>query len=146
MSSKKPRSIVPGGGIFHDITNRIKLVIRLMGDSRVNALYKVLPAATLAYLIIPDLAIGPFDDAAIIWVGTSLFVELCPPEVVREHQEALRRVVSGEWREGSIDESTRGDTVDAEYRETSAAGGASTGGVAQIDHREDPSGQSNVYR
>jgi len=145
MSSKKPRSIVPGGGIFHDITNRIKLVIRLMGDSRVNSLYKVLPVASLAYLIIPDLAIGPFDDAAIVWIGTYLFVELCPPEIVREHQEALSRVVSGEWREGTMDESIKGDTVDAEYRETPASGGA-TGGVAQFDRREDPSSQSNVYR
>jgi len=113
-----------------------------MGDSRVNALYKVLPVASLAYMIIPDPAIGPFDDAAIVWVGTTLFVELCPPDVVREHEEALRRVISGEWREGSIDEPTKGDTVDAEYRETPA----STGRAGQIEHREDPSGQTNVYR
>jgi hypothetical protein len=146
MSSKKPRSIVPGGGILHDITNRIKLVIRLVGDSRVNALYKVLPLASLAYLIIPDLAIGPFDDAAIIWVGTYLFVELCDPEVVKEHAEALRRVIPVEWREGSAGEASMADTVDAEYRETPFPGGASSGNVAQLDRREDPAGQSNVYR
>jgi hypothetical protein len=33
--------------------------------------------------------IGVLDDAAILWIGSTLFVELCPPEVVSEHQKQL---------------------------------------------------------
>ena len=85
------------GGAVRDILRRIKLVGRLMGDSRVSPFIKVLPLASLAYLIWPfDLApaialplIGALDDAAILWFGSTLFVELCPDEVVQEHMQAL---------------------------------------------------------
>lgn len=29
------------------------------------------------------------DDAALIWLGSYIFTELCPPEVVTEHMKAL---------------------------------------------------------
>jgi hypothetical protein len=32
-------------------------------------------------------------------LGTTLFVELCPEDVVKEHRKALNSVVEGEWRE-----------------------------------------------
>jgi len=34
--------------------------------------------------------IAALDDAAIVWFGTNLFVELCPPDVVQEHKAALQ--------------------------------------------------------
>ena len=85
------------GGAMRDILRRIKLVGRLMGDSRVSPFVKVLPLASLAYLIwpfdlVPAIAlpfIGALDDAAILWFGSTLFVELCPDEVVQEHMQAL---------------------------------------------------------
>ena len=33
--------------------------------------------------------IEALDDAAILWIGSTLFVELCPDDVVKEHQQAL---------------------------------------------------------
>jgi uncharacterized membrane protein YkvA (DUF1232 family) len=42
--------------------------------------------------IIPDIAlpvIGELDDAAILWLTNYLFIEMCPPEIVREHVKAL---------------------------------------------------------
>ena len=81
-----------GGGVFQGLSQRIRLIVRLMGDPRVSPLLKVLPVGTLLYLIIPDLAPGPIDDAAIIWLGTYLFVELCPPDVVQEHMAAETRL------------------------------------------------------
>ena len=79
-----------GGGIIHDLTLRAKLVIRLIGDAKVKPLLKLLPIGSLVYLILfPDLAIGPFDDAAIIWLATYLFVDLCPPEVIQKHLDDL---------------------------------------------------------
>ena len=94
MSDKKPRTIAPySGGVFQGLANRIKLILRLMGDPRVSFYLKLIPAASLVYLVFPDIAPGPIDDAAIIWLSTYLFVELCPPNVVQEHQDAIEKIV-----------------------------------------------------
>jgi len=103
MSEKKNRKItLPKGNVLEELTLRIKLILRLMADRRVNLLLKGLPIATLVYLVFPDLVPGPIDDVAVIWLGTYLFVELCPPEVVEEHMKALRQVVPGEWHDASV--------------------------------------------
>ena len=104
--SDRERDIVPsqGGGMLRELGVRMKLILRLMRDSRVNPLLKLLPVGTLVYLIVPDLAIGPIDDAVVIWLGSVLFVELCPPDIVKEHMDALHSVVDAEWREA--DDST----------------------------------------
>jgi hypothetical protein len=79
-----------GGGIIRDLSLRAKLVIRLIGDGRVKLLLKLLPIGSLVYLVMfPDLAIGPFDDAAILWLATYLFVDLCPPDVIQQHLDDL---------------------------------------------------------
>ena len=108
MPDKNRRSVVPkrDGGVFNEIAMRVKLIWRLMRDRRVNPLLKLLPIASLFYLVIPDLAPGPLDDSAVIFLGSVLFVELCPEDVVREHMAALRSVVEGEWHEVS-DETKR---------------------------------------
>jgi len=97
MSEKKPGDIMvsPPGGVFKDIIVRLKLVLRLMGDPRVNIFVKILPIVSLAYLIWPiDLIAGipglsALDDIAIVSLGNYLFVELCPPDVVNEHMKSL---------------------------------------------------------
>ena len=80
----------PSGGLIGELALRIKLIMRLMADKRVFPLLKLLPVGTLLYLVIPDIVIGPLDDAAVIGLGMSLFVELCPQYVVDEHMRALR--------------------------------------------------------
>lgn len=85
MSSNNPRRLPPQNGLFQEVTTRGKLVLRLMGDGRVNFLLKLIPFASLAYFIFPDIMPGPIDDAVLIWLSTYLFVELCPPEVVQYH-------------------------------------------------------------
>lgn len=96
MSEKKPNKLMvpPRGGVFRDLLMRIKLILRLMGDRRVNIFLKLLPLASLAYLFWPfDVIslpiIGAVDDAAVLWLGSYLFVELCPPNVVQEHLKNL---------------------------------------------------------
>jgi uncharacterized membrane protein YkvA (DUF1232 family) len=92
-----------------------KLVGRLIGDRRVNGLIKLLPIASIAYLISPvDLMpgaviplLGALDDAAVVWLGTTLFIELCPSDVVQEHKQALDS-------DGSSD---AGEIVDAETKD-----------------------------
>jgi len=92
MSENKDRTIIPGrGGLFNDLAARLKLILRLMGDARVSPLLKLLPIGSILYFVIPDLAIGPVDDVAVVWLGSYLFVELCPPDVVQEHMERLKR-------------------------------------------------------
>jgi len=111
MADKRPSKIMvpPQGGMLRDFATRLKLIFRLMGDRRVNIFLKVLPLASVAYLIWPLDAIalpviGVLDDAAILWIGSTLFVELCPPDVVKEHHDQLT---------SNMDDSS-GEVVDAE--------------------------------
>lgn len=116
MPESGKRPIAPyRGGVFSDLANRIKLILRLMADPRVSLWLKLIPAGSLVYLLFPDIAPGPIDDAAIIWLGTYLFVELCPPEVVEEHMAAIARTISGQWHEprGSGEE----EIIEGEFRE-----------------------------
>jgi len=123
MSEKSNRkiTIAQNGGFLQDLTLRIKLILRLMGDSRVSPMLKLLPIGSLAYLVVPDIAIGPIDDAAVIWLATYLFVELCPPAVVQEHLEALKatRKVMDSYQETSQPD-TQGEIIDGEIVESDA--------------------------
>lgn len=78
----------PSSGFIRGLVQRIRLVFRLMADKRVFPLLKLIPIGTLLYLIIPDIP-GPIDDAAVIGVGMTIFVELCPQYVVDEHMRKL---------------------------------------------------------
>jgi uncharacterized membrane protein YkvA (DUF1232 family) len=81
----------------------------------VNPFLKLIPIATVIYLVMPDLIIGPIDDAAIIGFGLFIFVELCPQDVVEEHRAALAGEIPGQWRDPhQIDDE---DIVDAEFTE-----------------------------
>lgn len=113
MAEKKPgKFIVPSqGGPMRAFVQRLKLIGRLMVDPRVNIFLKILPLASLGYLIWPAdlIPVVPFisalDDAAILWIGSTLFVELCPDDVVKEHMRAL---------ESNLDDSSSDEVVDAE--------------------------------
>lgn len=113
MADKKPGKLMvpPQGGMLRDFVTRLKLITRLMGDRRVNFFLKFLPLASLAYLFWPwDLipvipVVGALDDAAILWIGSNLFVELCPPNVVQEHLNELA---------SNMDDSSSDEVVDAE--------------------------------
>jgi uncharacterized membrane protein YkvA (DUF1232 family) len=112
MPDKKPRKIVvpASRGMTRDFVDRLKLIMKLMGDSRVSPWVKLIPIGAIAYLISPiDIIMGipgidALDDAAVLWIGSNLFVELCPPNVVQEHMQNL----------GSNLEDTSGDIVDAD--------------------------------
>ncbi len=111
-------------GFFQDLVLRLKLILRLIGDRRVNFLVKLLPIAAAIYVVSPvDLipgvvlpVVGALDDAAVIWLGTTLFVALCPDDVVQEHTNALQKVVTGTWRDAPEQEET-GEIIEAESRE-----------------------------
>lgn len=112
MAEKKPGKLMvpPQGGMLRNFVARLKLIVRLMTDRRVSIFLKLLPVASLAYLFWPwDLipvipVIGALDDAAILWIGSTLFVELCPPAIVKEYEAELS---------SNLDDDS-GDIVDAE--------------------------------
>ena len=107
INNKKNKTIrnitPPQTGVMQDVILRIKLILRLMGDSRVSFWLKLLPIGSLIYLISPvDFVpgallplVGALDDAAIVWAGFYMFIELCPPHIVQEHMDALNSVISG---------------------------------------------------
>ncbi len=96
MDEKKPSNLlVPQqGGVIRNVLNQLKLVFRLVGDSRVNIFAKLIPIGALIYLVSPIDAIsipiiGALDDAAVLWLSSYVFTELCPPAVVAEHMKEL---------------------------------------------------------
>ncbi len=97
MADRKDIMIPPQGGVIRDFVLRVKLILRLIGDRRISGWLKIIPIAGVLYLIspidlIPDIAlpvIGELDDAAILWITNAVFIELCPPAIVREHVKAL---------------------------------------------------------
>jgi hypothetical protein len=121
MSKDDRRKITQrDSGLFHELSKQMKLILRLMGDRRVSPFLKVIPLASLVYFLFPDLAIGPVDDALIVWLSTVLFVELCPQDVVEEHRKTLEGVIQGEWRDAnpSRDEIIEGEFSDEDQQDT----------------------------
>lgn len=110
------RFLPPGNrGVVGDLVNQMRLTWRLVRDPRVNSVYKILPIGAIVYLISPlDFAIPLLDDVAVLWLGNSLFMELCPPNVVEEHRAAIATGGSSKEAHIKIDE---GDVIDAEYKE-----------------------------
>ena len=86
---------IPGSqGFFHQAALRIKLFFRMIKDPRINIFLKLLPLASLIYLISPiDFApLMPLDDAAIVSLAFYLFIELSPKDVIDELMEELRNL------------------------------------------------------
>jgi uncharacterized membrane protein YkvA (DUF1232 family) len=130
--SQKKTLIPKNWGFLPELALKVKLILRLMSDSRVNPIIKVLPVASVVYWILPAdlIPLIPIDDAAIIWLGGAMFLELCPQDVVQEHlndlrlealrAESLKAAREGQSQaniEGEKPESSGGDVVDAEYRD-----------------------------
>lgn len=120
MPEKKNRKIVvpASRGMTRDFVDRMKLILKLMGDSRVSPWVKLIPIGAIAYLISPvDIIMGipgvaALDDAAILWIGSNLFVELCPPDVVQEHMQDL----NSNLRDTSGDDVVDADATDVNDR------------------------------
>jgi uncharacterized membrane protein YkvA (DUF1232 family) len=103
----------PKHGTITQIAHTFQLVWRLLNDSRVPILNKLIVPAVIAYVVwpidlIPDAIpiLGQLDDVGVVFFGIRFFIETCPEDVVMEH----RRAIAGETNRG------RGDYVDATYR------------------------------
>ncbi len=100
-------------GAVARLINTIRLVFRLMKDSRVPIFPKlIIPAAILYALspidLIPDmiLGLGQIDDIAVLFFSVSLFIEMCPPAIVAEHRRALAAPSKSAAQEEEVVEGT----------------------------------------
>lgn len=109
-NDKRPVPVKPGDtnallAWFQELVRQARLTWRLLWDSRVPWWAKLVPIGVMAYVISPvDLVpgalfpgFGQLDDVAVLLLGAKLFVELSPPDVVREHLRALGARIK-EWR------------------------------------------------
>lgn len=98
-----------------DSVKNFRLVWRLFWDGRVPLLLKLAMPMSLSYLAWPlDLIrdfsgvplVGRVDDFIILALASIIFVRLSPPQIVREHREAIwgaslnegDKVTEGEYR------------------------------------------------
>jgi len=107
---------------LQDAARQVRLAWRLFWDQRVPVWTKLIPPIALGYVlfpidIIPDVAVGlgQLDDVAVLLLGLKLFIELAPPDVVREHLRALGAHVK-EWRVVEEGESEPSVVIEGEYR------------------------------
>lgn len=106
MPAELPTPQSPQGNILRQTLLRARLVWRLFRDRRVYWPLKLIPVGGAAYVLFPldlivDFApiVGQADDVGILLGSLWLFQEMCPPEIVREHWDALTGAVAGEYRE-----------------------------------------------
>ncbi len=76
---------------LRNLITKVRLTVLLMLDKRVAIYLKLIPLAAVVYLIVPDLVIGPIDDAVVLMGAIQLFITLCPKEVVEEYSKHLKQ-------------------------------------------------------
>lgn len=116
MSDNKP---VPADrhtkqlNMLSGLLRQLKLVWALFQDNRVSLMTKSVLPLSLLYLVspidfVPDvfLGLGQLDDLGVIMLGLSLFVKLCPPELVEYYRHKL------EFGDDTLDS----ETIDTTYR------------------------------
>lgn len=107
--------------IMQQLWRNARLTVRLLRDSRVPMLAKMVFYATALYMLSPfDFApdwipvLGQADDLVAIMAGLNIFFRMCPSWLVQEHEAAL----DGRLQEGEAarrPDHVR-DPIDASYR------------------------------
>lgn len=106
---------------IRDIVRQLRLAWRLFLDRRVPFWNKLIPPVTLAYVLspidilsdVPPVGLNQLDDVAVVLLGVKLFIELAPPELVREHLRDLGARVE-EWRVVG-EEADAGSVIEGSY-------------------------------
>jgi uncharacterized membrane protein YkvA (DUF1232 family) len=107
------------GDFFTSFGLQIKLLMRLIGDKRVSPWLKALPIFSIIYLVSPlDIVIPLVDDAFILWIANTLFLELCPAEIVQEHRTALEKDAQPKSKHGA-EQINEQDVIEARYKDKS---------------------------
>jgi len=108
-------------GFLADLIRHARLAWRLWRDPRISLWLKAIVPASVCYVILPldflpdlFLGLGQLDDLAVIIFGVTLFIELCPSEVVREHMQSLMDEMN--WHIEPDSGSPSVQVVDAPYQ------------------------------
>ncbi len=94
------------------VVRQLRLAWRLFWDRRIPLGPKVLPLATLVYILspidfLPDVVVGlgQLDDLTLFLVGLQVFTLICPRAVVEAIREEMDgKVIDGEWRASDDDQ------------------------------------------
>lgn len=114
-----------------NLANEVKLVWGLMHHPDVPTRLKLIPVFALVYLVWPwDLAFGPFDDAAVLWLATTFFIDLCPPHAVMEVKELIANPAIKIRPRRSSDPVDETNVVEGEFHEVGSASKSSAQGPA----------------
>lgn len=122
MSKSSPSSdLQETAGLFGGLIKQARLGWRLLKDDRVPAWVKLIPAAALIYFLspidlIPDLALpglGEVDDIVVLVLALKMFLDLSPPNIVREH---LDNLFGGQKGDRSAGDPSADPYIDATYR------------------------------
>jgi uncharacterized membrane protein YkvA (DUF1232 family) len=98
-----------GGGFISDVILKIRLIMKLLQDDRVDLWLKAIPVLCLVYLVVPiDLLIGPIDDAVVLYFGMDTFIKLCPQDIVKQYLNEL---------EGQGESRSQEDIIDGEFKD-----------------------------
>ena len=83
-------------GFLTTMIKQFRLVWLLLWDNRISGWIKLIIPLSLVYLIfpldiIPDVIPGltQLDDLGVILLGMTLFVKLCPPELVAHYRNRI---------------------------------------------------------
>lgn len=125
---RKPVVAAERIGALPQFVRTLRLVWRLLTDSRVPIFPKLILLTAILYVLspidlVPDviLGLGQLDDVTIAMFGVWLFIELCPRDIVEEHQRAIaaesgdpvrradENVVDGSFRVVSDDDGSKSD-------------------------------------
>ena len=94
--SNERKPVVTSPGALAQMLRTLRLVWRLLQDSRISLFPKLIPFAALIYVVspidlIPDfvLGLGQLDDVGIALLGIALFIEMCPRAIVDKYRAAL---------------------------------------------------------
>jgi uncharacterized membrane protein YkvA (DUF1232 family) len=100
QSQPLPRSSLDRAGALRAFIEKAVLTWRLFWDDRVGIGPKLIPCAAAIYLIspidlLPAVLLGPLaplgvvDDVGVVLLALSLFIQVSPPDVVKEHLREL---------------------------------------------------------
>ena len=105
-------------GFWREIWQQARLIVHLMRDPDVPIYLKIIPFLGFIYLLIPIdlipdplLFLGQLDDITALLIGSKMFIELVPPEIVAKHMQAIREqdgfapLVEKDLQEDEISES-----------------------------------------
>ena len=107
-------------GLIAYLLRNLRLAWKLLLDSRVPSLTKlIIPGLMALYIlspidIVPDalLGLGQLDDLAVFVLAVKLFIELSPNDIVQEHLRSL----TGGSSTPSPDTESKGEVVEGEYK------------------------------